>query len=59
MPVSGEFRRPGGEFLFHVEKEPKDARGQAQIDFGCGLSRYDICPLDPHFTGAANAEIFR
>ena len=23
----GRFRRPGGEFLFHVEKEPKDAGG--------------------------------
>ena len=26
--IPGMFRRPGGEFLFYEEKEPKDARGQ-------------------------------
>ena len=51
MPVSGEFRRPGGEFLFHVEKEPKDARGQAQIDFGCASADMTLVPWTPILRG--------
>ena len=54
------FRRPGGEFLFHVEKgeflfhvekEPKDARGQAQMS---APRSYSPVPWTPGFTGAAN-----
>ena len=52
MPVSGgEFHRPGGEFLFHVEKEPKDARGQAQIDFGCASADMTLVPWTPILRG--------
>ena len=45
------FRRPGGEFLFHVEKELKDARGQAQMS---APRSYSPVPWTPGFTGAAN-----
>ena len=47
----GEFHRPGGEFLFHVEKEPKDARGQAQIDFGCASADMTFVPWTPILRG--------
>ena len=40
-----------GEFLFHVEKEPKDARGSAQD--GHSVSIFAL-PPGPHFTKAAN-----
>ena len=46
----GVFRRPGGEFLFRVEKEPKDARGQTQLGTSCPDSS---APWTP-FYGAAN-----
>ena len=44
----GRFRRPGGEFLFHVEKEPKDARGAAQD--GHFVSIFAV-PLEPPLRG--------
>ena len=37
-----------GEFLFHVEKEPKDARGSAQD--GHSVSIF-AAPLEPHYEG--------
>ena len=44
----GEFRRPGGGFLFRVEKEPKDARGAAQD--GHFVSIFAV-PLEPPLRG--------
>ena len=54
----GEFRRPGGGFLFRVEKEPKDARGSHKSNVA---SPHPIrwLPPDPHFTRATIKEIFR
>ena len=46
--IPGMFRRPGGEFLFHVEKEPKDARGSAQD--GHSVSIF-AAPLEPPLRG--------
>ena len=55
---TGEFRRPGGGFLFRVEKEPKDARGSHKSNVA---SPHPIrwLPPDPHFTRATIKEIFR
>ena len=54
----GEFRRPGGGFLFRVEKEPKDARGSHKSNVA---SPHPIrrLPPDPHFTRVTIKEIFR
>ena len=46
--IPGMFRRPGGEFLFHVEKEPKDARGQAQMS---APRSYSPVPWTPIYGG--------
>ena len=43
-----------GEFLFHVEKEPKDARGAAQD--GHSVSIFAV-PLEPPFRGTRTCEV--
>ena len=49
----GEFRRPGGGFLFRVEKEPKDARGSQRIE--CGFAPSDtLAPPGPPFYESDN-----
>ena len=54
------FRRPGGEFLFHVEKEPKDARGWAQ---SAGSAKppclHAALHLEPHNGGRVPAGFCR
>ena len=41
----GEFRRPGGEFLFHVEKEPKDAGGRRRGELRSPMTAYPQTPF--------------
>ena len=41
----GEFRRPGGEFLFHVEKEPKDAGGRRRGELRSPMTAFPQTPI--------------